>query len=64
MTYKNILPMANMLSGIETTETADPAYVNLFLGQREHFENLSGEHDATRNSAGKLRIGFAEDYTN
>jgi taurine dioxygenase len=72
MTYKDQPPKASILYGLETPATGgDTSFYNLQLAYdtipeelAARIENLSCKHDATRNSAGQLRAGFAESYGN
>jgi len=72
MTYKPLPPKASLLYAIEVPETGGDthfynlctAYETLPAALRERIETLSCKHDATRNSAGQLRSGFADAYSN
>ena len=71
MSYKDLPPKASILYGIETPATGgDTWFYNLNLAYEslpaelaEKIQDLSCKHDATRNSAGQLRGGFAESYS-
>ena len=68
MSYNDIPPMASVLYGIEVppvggnTSFADmyAAYDALDAATKQHLTGLICIHDASRNSAGELRRGFAE----
>ncbi|MBU2533487.1 MAG: TauD/TfdA family dioxygenase [Alphaproteobacteria bacterium] len=72
MSYKDLPPKASLLYGIETPETGgDTAFYNLYKALetlpadlRKRIEGKSCKHDATRNSAGQLRAGVKESYSN
>ena len=72
MSYNELPPKASLLYGIETPSAGgETFFYNLYdacatlphaLKSRIH--GLSCKHDATRNSSGQLRKGFAERYSN
>ncbi len=72
MTYKDLPPKASILYGLETPASGgDTSFYNLQLAYETlppalaaRIESLTCKHDATRNSAGQLRAGFAETYRN
>ncbi|MGI9525309.1 MAG: TauD/TfdA dioxygenase family protein [Hyphomicrobiaceae bacterium] len=72
MTYKDLPPKASILYGLETPATGGDtyfynlqlAYDTLPLDLAARIRILSCKHDATRNSAGQLRAGFASSYSN
>jgi len=72
MSYKDLPPKASLLYGIEVPERGGEtmfyslyaAYEALPKDLAERIEGLTCKHDATRNSAGQLRHGFDESYTN
>ncbi|MGI9421968.1 MAG: TauD/TfdA dioxygenase family protein [Hyphomicrobiaceae bacterium] len=72
MSYKDVPPKASLLYGLETPVTGgDTLFYNLHLAYdslpedlRSRIETRICKHDATRNSAGQLRNGFAETYSN
>jgi taurine dioxygenase len=72
MSYKPLPPKASILYGLETPKTGgDTWFYNLYRAYEtlppalsERIRGLACKHDATRNSAGQLRTGFAEHYSN
>ncbi len=72
MSYKPLPPKASILYGMETPRTGgDTWFYNLYSAYetlspdlKHRIAGLSCKHDATRNSAGQLRAGFAEHYAN
>lgn len=72
MSYNELPPKASLLYGIETPATGgDTSFYNLYTAYetlpqylKERIAGLSCKHDATRNSAGELRAGLAESYSN
>ena len=72
MSYVNLPPKASLLYGIEIPESsgntsfysAYEAYSALPSKLKTKINGLSCKHDATRNSAGELRVGYAETYHN
>lgn len=72
MTYQDLPPKASLLYGVEVPKTGGDtsfyslyhAYESLPPALAERIEGLSCKHDATRTSAGTLRIGFEESYSN
>jgi taurine dioxygenase len=72
MTYKDLPPKASILYGLTTPATGgdthfynlNRAYETLPDALRDRIKGLSCKHDATRNSAGQLRAGFDEVYSN
>jgi alpha-ketoglutarate-dependent taurine dioxygenase len=72
MSYKDLPPKASLLYGIEVPERGGEtqfyslyaAYDALPADLAGRIEGLSCKHDATRNSAGQLRHGFENAYTN
>jgi taurine dioxygenase len=72
MSYKDLPPKASLLYGIEVPEVGGAtAFYNLYKAYetlpenlRKRIEGRSCKHDATRNSAGQLRSGLQESYTN
>lgn len=72
MSYNELPPKASLLYGIETPATGgDTSFYNLYAAYetlpealKARIAGLSCKHDATRNSAGELRAGVAESYSN
>ncbi|MBL6596021.1 MAG: TauD/TfdA family dioxygenase [Candidatus Puniceispirillum sp.] len=72
MTYKELPPKASILYGLTTPATGgdthfynlNRAYETLPDALRKQIKGLLCKHDATRNSAGQLRAGFDETYSN
>lgn len=72
MSYKDLPPKASLLYGVEVPKTGGAtAFYNLYKAYetlpadlRERIAGKSCKHDATRNSAGQLRAGLEESYTN
>jgi taurine dioxygenase len=72
MSYKPVPPKASILHGLETPKVGGDtwfynlytAYETLSSALRERVQGLACKHDATRNSAGQLRAGFNEEYSN
>ncbi|MEZ5856810.1 MAG: TauD/TfdA family dioxygenase [Hyphomicrobiaceae bacterium] len=72
MSYVDLPPKASLLYGIETPPKGGEtffynlykAYETLPASLKARIQGLSCKHDATRNSSGQLRQGFAERYTN
>lgn len=72
MSYNPQPPKASLLYGIETPATGGgTSFYNLYKSYgtlpeelREKLRGLSCKHDATRNSAGELRAGLQESYSN
>ena len=72
MSYKDLPPKASLLYGIEVpAEGGDTAFYNLYTALetlppdlRQRIEGRMCKHDATRNSAGQLRAGLNESYSN
>jgi taurine dioxygenase len=72
MSYKDLPPKASLLYGIETPATGgDTAFFSLYAALetlpadlRKRIEGKSCKHDATRNSAGQLRAGLKDSYSN
>jgi taurine dioxygenase len=72
MSYKDLPPKASLLYGVELpSEGGDTAFYNLYAALetlpaalRNRIEGRQCKHDATRNSAGQLRAGLKENYTN
>ena len=72
MSYAELPPKASLLYGIETPPTGGEtffydlykAYETLPGDLKQRIGGLSCKHDATRNSSGQLREGFAESYAN
>lgn len=72
MSYKDLPPKASLLYGIEVpSEGGDTAFYNLYAALetlpqelRARIEGRQCKHDATRNSAGQLRAGLKESYSN
>jgi taurine dioxygenase len=70
--YNELPPKASLLYGIETPSAGGEtffynlyeAYVTLPESPRTCVQELSCEHDATRNSSGQLCKGFWEYYSN
>ncbi len=67
MSYKEVTPSAAILYGVEVTEVGgETGFVNMYRaydtlppGLRAEIAGRSIKHDASRNSAGELRKGFA-----
>ena len=72
MSYNELPPKASLLYGIETPSAGVEtffynlydAYATLPQPLKLRIRGLSCKHDATRNSSGQLRKGFAEGYSN
>jgi taurine dioxygenase len=72
MSYQALPPKASLLYGIEVPATGGEtffynlyaAYATLPASLRSRIQGLCCKHDATRNSSGQLRRGFAEHYAN
>lgn len=72
MSYKDVPPKASILYGVETPATGGDthfynlarAYETLPRDLAERIATLECKHDATRNSAGQLRAGFEDSYSN
>lgn len=72
MSYVNLPPKASVLYGIEFPKSsgdasfysAYEAYSALLPKLKTKINGLTCKHDATRNSAGELRVGYAETYQN
>ncbi|MEM8972848.1 MAG: TauD/TfdA family dioxygenase [Pseudomonadota bacterium] len=72
MSYNELPPKASLLYGIETPATGgDTSFYNLYAAYeslpkdlKSRIAGLSCKHDATRNSAGELRAGLEESYSN
>ena len=72
MSYNELPPKASILYGIETPTTGgDTSFYNLYAAYetlpedlKTRIAGLSCKHDATRNSAGQLRAGLEESYSN
>lgn len=72
MSYVNLPPKASVLYGIEipvssgntSFYSAYEAYSALPSKLKTKINGLSCKHDATRNSAGELRVGYEETYHN
>lgn len=72
MSYKDLPPKASLLYGIEVpAEGGDTAFYNMYAALetlpaalRARIEGGRCKHDATRNSAGQLRAGLQESYSN
>ena len=72
MSYVNLPPKASVLYGIEIPKSsgdtsfysAYEAYSALPPKLKTKINGLTCKHDATRNSAGELRVGYAETYHN
>jgi taurine dioxygenase len=72
MSYNELPPKASLLYGLETPSAGgETFFYNLYsayetLPQRlkTRIQGLTCKHDATRNSSGQLRNGFAERYSN
>ena len=72
MSYKDLPPKASLLYGIETPKTGgDTSFYNLYKAYetlpadlKARVEALNCKHDATRNSAGELRAGLRDTYSN
>ena len=72
MSYVETPPKASILYGIEVPRTTGntsfynlyDAYASLPADLKSKISDLSCKHDATRNSAGQLRVGYSESYCN
>lgn len=72
MTYKPVPPKANLLYALEAPKVGGDtlfynlgkAYDSLPAEIRTRIDTLNCKHDATRNSAGQLRAGFKDTYSN
>jgi taurine dioxygenase len=72
MSYNELPPKASLLYAIETPSAGGEtffynlykAYETLPQALKTRIEGLACKHDATRNSSGQLRRGFAERYGN
>ncbi|MEM9356386.1 MAG: TauD/TfdA family dioxygenase [Pseudomonadota bacterium] len=72
MSYNELPPKASLLYGIETPATGgDTSFYNLYAAYetlpedlKSRIAGLACKHDATRNSAGELRAGLEESYSN
>ena len=72
MTYEELPPKASLLYGIEVPESGgNTSFYSLYRAYdampkalANRIEGLTCKHDATRTSAGTLRAGFEESYTN
>ena len=72
MSYKDLPPKASVLYGVETpAEGGATLFYNLYAAyealpesMKDRIAGLTCKHDATRNSSGGLRHGFAESYSN
>jgi len=72
MSYRERPPKASVLYALEThVSGGDRHFYNLYSAfetlsseLKKRIETLSCKHDATRNSAGQLRAGFEETYSN
>ena len=72
MTYEDLPPMASLLYGVEVPETGgDTSFYSLYKAYEalpealaKRIETLTCKHDATRTSAGTLRAGYEESYSN
>jgi len=68
MSYNDIPPMASVLYGLEVPPAGgDTGFANMYAAYdsldaatRQRIEGLICIHDASRNSAGELRLGFSE----
>ena len=71
MSHNEVQPNVRVLHGIDVPERhSNTWFCDMEAGLaalptelRERIAGLSRKHDATRNSAGELRAGFAESYT-
>ncbi len=72
MSYVDLPPKASLLYGLETPAKGGEtffynlykAYETLPAAMKARIQGLACKHDATRNSSGQLRQGFAEAYAN
>ncbi len=72
MSYKDLPPKASLLYAIETPATGGSTeFYNLYTAfetlpddLRSRIDGMSCKHDATRNSAGELRHGVRDAYSN
>ncbi|MGI9479733.1 MAG: TauD/TfdA dioxygenase family protein [Hyphomicrobiaceae bacterium] len=72
MSYNALPPKASLLYGIEVpADGGDTSFYSLYAALetlpddlRQQIEGRSCKHDATRNSAGQLRAGMDETYSN
>ncbi len=72
MSYNELPPKASLLYAIETPATGgNTEFYNLYAAYetlpddlKQRIGGLKCKHDATRNSAGQLRAGLNESYTN
>lgn len=72
MSYNDLPPKASLLYSLEVPDTGGETLfhslyhaLELMPGSlRERLRTLQCKHDATRNSSGQLRKGFAEHYSN
>ena len=72
MSYKDLPPKASLLYGIEVPpDGGDTSFYSLYAALetlptdlRQRIEGKMCKHDATRNSAGQLRAGMQESYSN
>ena len=72
MSYNELPPKASLLYGLEVpAEGGDTSFYSLYAALetlpadlRARIEGKSCKHDATRNSAGQLRAGMQETYSN
>jgi taurine dioxygenase len=72
MSYTELPPKASLLYAIETPSAGGEtffynlykAYETMPQALKDRIQGLSCKHDATRNSAGQLRKGFGEHYSN
>jgi taurine dioxygenase len=72
MSYTELPPKASLLYAIETPSAGGEtffynlykAYETLPRALKDRIQGLSCKHDATHNSAGQLRRGFREHYSN
>lgn len=72
MTYEDLPPKASLLYGVEVPERGgDTSFYSLYRAYdalpqalARRIEALTCKHDATRTSAGTLRTGYEESYSN
>jgi taurine dioxygenase len=72
MSYNELPPKASLLYAIETPSAGGEtffynlykAYETLPQALKDRIQGLSCKHDATRNSAGQLRKGFGQQFSN
>ena len=72
MSYVNLPPKASILYGIEVPKSSgDTSFYNAYEAYsalppklKKEIYGLTCKHDATRNSAGELRVGYEETYHN